>query len=347
MRYPENLKVGDVIGITAPSAGITEKDKILRLENAEKNLEDLGYRCIETNNVRTDNFGRSSSGEIRAKEFMELWNNKEVKSIIAADGGDFAPEMLDYLDFDKIKNSNPKWLQGYSDITNLGFVLTTKCDIATIYGANIKTFGMKTLYRDLKDSIRIMNGEEIEQESFEMHEGNWLEKIIKGEMPEEDDPYAEYSLKEKVEWKNLKGEQKISFSGRTIGGCFDVITNLIGTKYDNISEFIEKYKQDGIVWFLEVFEMSTPQIFVNLWKMKNAGYFKYCKGIIFGRALMVREDYGIDIKKTLLDALESLNIPVIYNADIGHMSPTVNMVNGAITCITSENGKGTVRTCFK
>ena len=242
MKYPESLKVGDTIGITAPSAGIIKEDKILKLEYAERNLEKLGYKCIETNNVRTDEYGRSSSGEIRAKEFMELWKNPNVKSIIAADGGEFEPEILDYLDLNEIKESNPKWFQGYSDNTNLGFVLTTKCDIATIYGANIKTFAMKELYRDLKDSIRIMNGEEIEQESFVMHEGNWLEKIIKGEIEEEVDPTAGYLFENKVEWKNLKGEEKISFSGRAIGGCFDVITNLIGTKYDNISEFIEKYK---------------------------------------------------------------------------------------------------------
>lgn len=347
MRYPDDLKVGDTIGITAPSAGINKEKKILRLENAERNIKNLGYKCIETENVRTNEYGRSSDGKTRAKEFMELWKNKDVKVIISAEGGDFMPEMIDCLDFEEIKKLKSTWFQGHSDNTHLEFLLTTICDIATIYGSNIKPYGMKKPGRDLLDSLKLMSGEEIEQKNFDKYEENWLEKIMKGEVDDDEDPYAGYKLANKVEWKNLKDEEKINIHGRALGGCFDVITNIIGTKYDKISDFIEKYKEDGIVWFLEVFEMSTPQLFVHLWKMKNAGYFKYCKGIVFGRSIMLREDYGIDFKKTLLDALGELDIPVIYDADIGHLAPTVNMVNGSIVDITSENGKGIVKTYFE
>ena len=34
MRYPENLKIGDTIGICAPSAGIVEEEKIKKLETS-------------------------------------------------------------------------------------------------------------------------------------------------------------------------------------------------------------------------------------------------------------------------------------------------------------------------
>ena len=212
MRYPDDLKTGDTIGITAPSAGIIKENKILRLENAKKNLKNLGYKCIETDNVRKDEFGRSSDAKTRAKEFMELWNNKDVKAIISAEGGDFMCEMIDNLDFEEIKKLKSTWFQGYSDNTYLSFLLTTICDIATIYGSNIKSYGMQKPGRDLLDSIKLMNGEEIEQKSFEKYEENWLEKIIKGEVSDdEEDPYAGYSLVNKVEWKNLKDEEKINF----------------------------------------------------------------------------------------------------------------------------------------
>ena len=50
MRYPENLKIGDTIGICAPSAGIAESEKIEKLEAAEKQLKEMGYnidkKCI-------------------------------------------------------------------------------------------------------------------------------------------------------------------------------------------------------------------------------------------------------------------------------------------------------------
>lgn len=37
--------------------------------------------------------------------------------------------------------------------------------------------------------------------------------------------------------------------GRIIGGCIDVILSLIGTKHDKINQFIEKYKNDRIIFF--------------------------------------------------------------------------------------------------
>ena len=278
---------------------------------------------------------------------MSLYERENVSAILAATGGDFLVEMLEYLDFDKIKRLEPKWVKGYSDITGLTFLLTTICDIATIYGENAGSYGMRNLSRDLLDSFKIMSKEEIEQKSFDKYEKNWMDALKQGIDIEEKDPLCGYDLENEVKWKNLNGENKITIKGRSIGGCLDVITNIIGTKYDNISSFIEKYKDDGILWYLEIFDMSTPQVFLNLWKMKNAGYFKYCKGIVFGRSLSLREDYGIDFKKTVLDVTKDLEIPIIYDADIGHLAPTINIVNGAILEITSENGKGIVKTYFK
>jgi len=348
MRYPEKLNIGDTIGVTAPSSGIVKEDAVLKLNNARVNLEKLGYKYIETPNVRTDERGRSSSGEQRAKEFMSLWENSDVKSIISAEGGDFMPEILDYLDFERIKNLPPKWFQGYSDNTNLTYVLPLMCDIATIYGSNIKAFGKRDLLRNQLDSLKLMNKEEIVQESFEMYEENWFEKIVNGEELEEVlDPLAPDKFVNKVEWKNLKGEEKISFEGRAIGGCFDVVMNLIGTKYDKVSEFIDRYKDDGIVWFLEVFEMSAPQLLNNIWQMKNSGYFRNCKGIILGRSLMVRKDYDMDVAEVLNTAFKDLDIPVIYDADIGHLAPCINIVTGSIIRLESENGKGNIRTFFR
>ena len=51
MNYPENLKIGDTIGICAPSAGITNPEKIEKLDLAIKALEDMGYKVIETESV--------------------------------------------------------------------------------------------------------------------------------------------------------------------------------------------------------------------------------------------------------------------------------------------------------
>lgn len=332
MNYPEKLKKGDTIGICAPSGGITEIEDILQLELAENQLRKMGYKVIETKSVRKENKGRSASGKQRAEEFMELLKNEEVKLIIFAAGGDFLIEIFDYLNFEEIKNLKTKWLQGYSDITGISFLFNTILDVPTMYCQTIKDYAMKPLFRNLTDALKIEAGENICQESFEKYQ-----RIV-------DKPY---DLTEKVEWKNITGEEKIQVKGRSLGGCLDCIKGYIGTKYDRVNEYIERHKEEGLIWFLEVFEMSTPEVYRTLWQMKNAGYFKYCNGIIFGRPLFIREEYETNFNDSVKEALQDLEIPIICDADIGHVKPQLAIVNGAILEITSQNGKGTVKTILE
>lgn len=393
MNYPEKLKKGDTIGICAPSGGIAEKEDILQLELAENQLRKMGYKIIETKSVRKENKGRSASGKERAKEFMELLENEEVKLIIFAAGGDFLIEIFGYLDFEKIKNLKPKWLQGYSDITGISFLFNTILDIPTMYCQTIKDYAMKPLFRNLTDALRIEEGEGIVQESFEKYQKvvdfresienedlenenkelkdnkerkeninntkqlndeislNKLGEKEKDERKKEKCKLEEltktYELTEKVEWKNITGEEKIQIKGRSLGGCLDCIKGYIGTKYDKVNEYVERHKKDGLIWFLEVFEMSTPEVYRTLWQMKNAGYFKDCTGIVFGRPLFIREDYETNFNDTVKEALQDLEIPIICDADIGHVKPQLAIVNGAIIEITSQNGKGTVKTILE
>lgn len=354
MRYPESLKKGDTIGICAPSGGITNSSGIKRLELAEEQFKNLGYNIIETESVRKEERGRSASGKQRAKEFMQLLENDSVKLIIFATGGDFLVEMLEYLDFEKIKKLKPKWMQGYSDITGINYLFNTMLDIPSIYCQTIKDYAMKPLYRNLTDALEIASGKEIEQKSFEKHEEIIDFRVHNDEVLENQESIEElpdekmefekgYNLTQETRWVNLNNEEKIYFKGRAVGGCLDCIKTFIGTKYDKVKQYIKKYKQDGIVWFLEVFEMSTPTVYLTLWQMKMAGYFKNCSGIIFGRSLFIRNDYDTDFNQTVKDILGDLEIPIICDADIGHVSPQLAMINGAILEVTSKDGKGIIK----
>ena len=167
MIYPEFIKKGDYIGVTAPSSGIIDESKLKRLDNAINNIKKLGFNYIETTNVRTDEAERSSEAKQRAEEFMSLWNNDNVKSIILAAGGYYESEILQYLDFEKLKITKPKWIQGFSDSTVLTFLTTTLLDTASVYCDNFGNYGMKKLYKNLTDSIELMEGNEITQKSFE------------------------------------------------------------------------------------------------------------------------------------------------------------------------------------
>lgn len=333
MIYPKFIKEKGVIGVTAPSDGLSKDSDFDRLDNAKKKLLDIGIDIKETLNVRKSFLGRSSSAYDRARQLESLFLDDEVDVIVSAGGGEFMIEILSLLDYDLIKN-NPKWFQGYSDPTCLIHVLTTKYDIATIYSNNIKVFGMEEWHKSLDDNISILRGNLIEQCSFDKFEKDKVKEITGFEM---------YNLSSGVYWKNLYDEDKINFRGRVIGGCIDVLSDLYGTEYDNTINFLEKYKSDGIVWYFENCYLSCEALTRTLWKFKESGYFEYTKGIIFGRSLSDMSFCGLNYEDTLKSFFEDMNIPVVIDADFGHVPPRVTIINGAIGEFSSCDGKGSIK----
>ncbi len=332
MIYPKFLKKGDTIGITAPSDGTVEEVDICRLNNAIENFEKLNYKIKETADVRTSIKGKSAPSKIQAKELEELYKDTSISGIICASGGDFLLEMLSEVNFEVIKN-HPKWIQGYSDPTGLLYAITTNLDIATIYADNFKTFGMKKWHKSLEDNLRILEGDIICQESFQMYEKERAERIIGDE---------EYKLEAKVKWENLNQEE-INITGRIIGGCIDILSELFGTRFDKTKEFIDKYKEDGIIWYFDNCELTSESLIRTLWKFKDSGWFEHTNGIVFGRSGLEKSCYDISFKEAVMRQLSSLNVPIIINADIGHISPRMTIINGSIANIISKNGKGKIK----
>ena len=60
-------------------------------------------------------------------------------------GGELMCEILEYLDFEKLKSLNPKWFLGYSDNTNFTFLQTILCDTVSIYGPMRRCIRYETL----------------------------------------------------------------------------------------------------------------------------------------------------------------------------------------------------------
>lgn len=332
MIYPEFLKKGDAVAVTALSAGSEcEMDKI-RLNLAKERFGKMGFNVIETPNCYTSICGRSSSAETRGKEFNSVIENNDAKAIILLAGGEFLVESLSNIDFDLIKKF-PKWIQGYSDPTGILYSVTTNLDIATLYGENFRSFAMDPMHKSLENDLSILSGEGIIQESFDLYEDEWREYVTGKE---------EFELTKPVKWINLNEEKVIDLSGRIIGGCLDILLFIIGTKYDGTLKFIEKYKNDGIIWYFDNCELSSEDIIRAMWKMKELGFFKYTKGIIWGRTGIEKSCKDISFQEAIKQSLSDLNVPIILEADIGHKPPRMTIINGAITHINSSNGKGSI-----
>ena len=237
--------------------------------------------------------------------------------------------MLSELNFNVILN-NPKWIQGYSDPTSLLFTITTNLDIATIYANNFKTFSMNPWHYSLENNFKILKGNIIKQESFDLYEKDFFSSSNDGQ----------YNLDTPVIWKNLFSSDCFNIHGRIIGGCIDVLGNLIGTRFDKTKEFVERYKDDGIIWYFENCELTNEDIVRVLWQMKEANWFKYVKGIVFGRSATDSSYYNVSFKNAISTSLSYLNVPIIYDVDIGHVAPRMTIINGAIANINFCNGKG-------
>ena len=329
MIFPSFPKSGDTIGVCAPSAGMGESPE--RLESFDLSLEtlrSLGYTITETSSVRSaDN--PSSDPLTRGREFNELFEDENIILVFAATGGEYNYDMLPYINTD-IVQAHPKWFAGYSDPTNIDIFLTTKYDIATIYGVNAGAFDWRPLHRFQENALEIIQGHPVEQHSFEYWDSN------------RDFDKAGYVLDTPVSWDLYlpgtdipAGDTDFNVSGRLIGGCTEVLDQLFGTPYEDIKGFIDRYRNDGFIWYLDTFETDPVYLYLKLLKMKEAGWFDGAQAIIVGRVMFpgehTDEEYIESLKKVFSD------IPFIWGADIGHTKPSMTVINGAIGHLSCKN----------
>lgn len=333
MIYPEFLKKGDTIAVTAPSDGNSKPFDFARVDLAKEHLGKRGYEVVETPNVRTSIGAKSSDAKTRQEQFLSVLQNDDVKAVISAKGGDFLMEILKGFPFDYIQK-NPKWIQGYSDNTGIVFPLTVLYDVASIYGNNFNDFAMEPWHLAVERNLSILEGKLLKQESFDTFEDGFFDK---------EQPSDGYYAKEPVCWKNLYGEEEVHMEGRLIGGCLDVLLNLVGTPYADMTNFLAKYAKEGILWYLESFSLDTESVARGLWQLKEAGWFQGAKGFIFGRPAFCNSFTGMSYAKAVTSILEPMGVPVILDADIGHKGPQFTIINGAYGIVESKDGKGSLQ----
>ena len=383
MRYPKFLQSGGTIGFVAPSCGCATEPYKSGFMHAQEKWRaqgftlDIGPNCYMDNGV-----GISNTPDRCGEELTSYYCSGGNDVLISCGGGELMCETLNYVDFDRIRNALPKWYMGYSDNTNMTFLLTTLCDTASIYGPCAASFGMEPPHQSIEDAMLLLQGRRLTVQGYDMWE--------KDSFKDEEHPLEPYHLTEKsiiryilpdgktnieslaadrdaaagqasdvpgdktanesaVKAENeaadksanesaAAGPVRIDFSGRLLGGCVDCLVNLLGTKYDGVTDFIERYKEDGILWFLEACDLNLMSIRRAMWQMDNAGWFQYCKGFLLGRPRcgMGVEEYGIDEYQAAYEMLRKYDVPVMMDLDIGHLSPMVPLICGSMARVVSD-----------
>ncbi|HJF35712.1 MAG TPA: LD-carboxypeptidase [Clostridium perfringens] len=124
------LNKGDKIGVISCSNGLSIKNKNI-IDELKLNLKSLDIEMVEGDTLYAKEYNLfSGTGEEKARALEELFLDKDIKMIFDISGGDLANEVLDFLDFNLIKE-NPKPFFGYSDLTVLLNAIYSQCDITT------------------------------------------------------------------------------------------------------------------------------------------------------------------------------------------------------------------------
>lgn len=324
MKFAPFLKKHGTIGFAAPAFGCATEPYRTAFDHAVSRFEKMGYIVKKGPNVyASDGIGISSTPEKCAKEFMEMYLAEDVDAILSCGGGELMCEIVPFVDFERLKEADPRWFMGYSDNTNLTFLLATLSDTASIYGPCAPAFGMEPWHPALLDAFGVLNGEKDHIHNYPAWE--------KESKKDENHPLEPYNVTEPFHpvIRN-QGKETVEISGRLLGGCLDCLNNLCGTPYDKVAEFQKRYGSEGILWFLESCDLNVMDMRRSLWRLREAGWFEQASGFMIGRPMHFDEPMmGLDQYGAVMGILSELHVPVILDLDIGHTAPMMPLVCGA------------------
>ena len=177
MIIPEKLKIGDTIGVVAPSNPIINEN-VEEIQKAKEIIEELGFKVKFSRNLFSNTNGYSATAKEKAEDINEMFKDKEIKMIWCAKGGNNSNTTFEYLDYEAIKQ-NPKIICGFSDITSITNMITEKTGLVTFSGTNFKTIATDETDYSLKEVLkRFVDG------SLELGKTEYGYKIIRNGMAE-------------------------------------------------------------------------------------------------------------------------------------------------------------------
>lgn len=292
----KKLKLGDTIGIVAP-ASCTDYGKVLE---AKESIESLGYKVILGECSKKQWFSFAGRDRERAEEINSFFADKRVDAIVCMRGGYGCNRIVEYIDFELIKN-NPKIFVGYSDITTLHMAINRKTGLITFHGPMAVSNLRADYNRDSFSSFKEVLSDRVESR----------------------------------ELKNFTKELGVICSGkaqgRLVGGNLATIMATLGTEYD--------LEYEGSILFLEEIGEKSYKIDRFLNQLKKHGVFDKINGVVLGDFKNCLPDSSNDMSllDVFNDYFKELGKPVVYNFESGHSEPMLTLPLGAVCELNTHN----------
>ncbi|MBU5676226.1 LD-carboxypeptidase [Alkaliphilus sp. MSJ-5] len=303
MLKPKALKLGDMIGVIAPSSPTTEANVKL----AKEQLEGLGFNVKLAPSCYATHGYLAGTDQLRADDLNNMFSNKEIKGIVCLRGGYGAPRILNKIDFELIK-ANPKVFVGYSDITALHMAINQISNLVTFHGP--------------------MASSDIAEGLDDFSKKEFLRAIM------EPQPMGNILNPKDKNMQCLVGGKA---RGVIIGGNLSLVTATIGTTYEIDTKgkilFLEEIGEEPY----KVDRMLTQLALAG--KLKDAagiilGDWNDCESTKHYESLSLMEVFQ--------EIIVPYGRPTIFDLKAGHCTPKVTLPFGVNACLDAYECKLTI-----
>ena len=329
MLKPARLKKNDTIALVSLSSNnIAEPEYSFRFDLIEKRLKELGLNYVFSKNALLPRAELNAHPELIVEDLVDCLKDKSIKAIVAINGGrnaiDTIPALMKVKGIDDIIRNNPKILLGFSD-TTIQHLFFYNRGVQTYYGQNIvcdiceqeknmfayslKAF--KSFFRAKPITIKPSKYWYHERTAYDITQLN---------------VNRDKSKNTSFQVFNLNG----CVEGEMLGGCIERINSMLtDTQYKKCKLLPALTEWQDKILFLESCDFSLDFLKFQeyLHNLDKYGVFKVVRAVVYGRN--PNEQYSNECKEELLRYTSENNIPLVYNANIGHSSPRAIIPYGA------------------
>lgn len=338
MKKIDKIKKGDKVAILSPSFAAPGQWPLV-YELGLKRLKNIfGLEFVEF--PTTKKIG--ASGEERAKDLIDAFENKEIKAIITSLGGNDQVTYIKNLPAEPFAN-NPKPFFGFSDNTHFMNFLWLN-NIPSYYGGALFTqFAMQGKMNEY--TIKYLKKALFERGEVEIKPSDKFNDIdLDWGDPESLNKERMYEPNEGWFWDGNKNA-----SGITWGGCLESIDEILrcGIDIPSLKDF------ENIVLIAETSEEvpNHDYVFRVYRALGERGILERVKAILVGRPKAwnfdnqqsdtARQEHRKKQRDTILEIVRKYNnsVPIVQNLDFGHTSPQIPMPYGMPTRLDGDNKK--------